>query len=117
MTEPEQMADLVKRNRLDVEPVRLSARGYRPVEERVQKDLGLDDLPGDGVDEEGRRAERPTLIGLIRKADHCQPVVIVRPRLGEAGELGRDARGLDGRPAVESAIHRIPKLRRRDAAT
>ena len=53
-----QMADLVKRDRLEIEQARLSLRGNRPRKRGVEEDVGLDNRAGGRIEHERRRAER-----------------------------------------------------------
>ena len=84
--QPEQMPDLVERDRLDVVAIRSAGLGRRPGKDRIEIDVRLEDAPVRLVDGEGRGGERAILPGLTEVADDVRAVLDKRPRLHEPDE-------------------------------
>ena len=65
------MADLVQRDRLEIEAVRLAARRHRPRERRVEEDVRFDELAAHGIEREARRAEHAIEFRMALEAEHA----------------------------------------------
>ena len=85
--QPEQVPDLVQRDRLDVVAIRPAGLGRRPREDRVEEDVRLEDAPVGLVDGERGRGERPILVRAADESDHVRAIVDERERPHEADEL------------------------------
>src|SRR5205085_2297543 len=103
MSESKEMSELVCRDGLHVVPAGLAAWRHGPDETRVQEDVGLEDLAGDRVDVERRRAQRAIQIGPGPEADHRGVVDVEGGGRGEPAERGRQLYVVEARPAAERA--------------
>jgi hypothetical protein len=103
MPEAAQMTNLVQRDALHIELAGLSGGGRRPVERRVEKDVGFDERARDAVDEKTRRGEYPIQVGPVPKPERRQPIVFSRLGGGEAAELIPNRGGGHGLPLRERA--------------
>jgi hypothetical protein len=87
MSQAKEVANLVKDNGLDIEPLCVAGLRDGPIERRVQKDVRFNDFTGLGIERECRRAQRPIEIGTGSKTDDRHPVAHKRLSPGEAHEL------------------------------
>ena len=88
-----QMADLVKRGRLEIELAGFARRRDGPRKRRVEEDIGLDERARRVVDEKAGRRQHAVEIGPRQEAERRLPIVLERKRRGEAGELVSDGGG------------------------
>ena len=80
VAEAAHVADLVQRDALEVEPVRLAVGRDRPRERGVEEDVGFDERAGRRVDDEARRREHAIEIGPAREPERRHAVVACRGR-------------------------------------
>src|SRR6476620_2130553 len=87
MAEPEEVAGLVRGDRLQVVTALLAAWRHGPGERRVEEDVGLEDLAAARVDDVVGRRERALHVGMRQEAKSVRVVLVERRGFGEAGEL------------------------------
>ena len=80
MSQAVQVADFVKRDRLEVEAARLARGGRRPRERGIEEDVGLEQLAGEVVDEQARRRQHAVEFRRRQKPDRRPAVVLARHR-------------------------------------
>src|SRR5438105_1306960 len=84
------MTDLVKRNGFEVPFGSIAGRRDRPGKGRVEKDVGLDQLTSDTVDQKTGRCKDTVKRRFIEKSE-CRPaIVFAGPIARVAAELIRD---------------------------
>jgi hypothetical protein len=115
MAEAEQMADLVNRDRFEIEGRRIPRRRRRPGHRGVEKDVRLEDLARNRIDQKAGRAEDAVHPGMILEAEYRRPVVVERLGAGEADELEPDRGGRDRLPRRKRTGHRRLEVRCRHA--
>ncbi len=76
VAEPAEMADLVKRDRLQIPLVRLAGFRHRPREGRIEEDVGLEELAGRVVHQVTGRGEHAIERRLAQEPERRPPVVL-----------------------------------------
>src|SRR5688572_13875697 len=76
MAQPDEMADFVDGNRLEIEAAWITSWPGRPVERGIEEDIRLDQLAGLLVIEKVRRAEHALLLRVALEADHRQAIFV-----------------------------------------
>ena len=71
----------------EIEPIRVTCRGRRPLEYRVEENVGLDELTGFVVEEERRGTKDPFHLRVSLESNHRQTFLVERLGGGEAGKL------------------------------
>src|SRR5687768_15170710 len=103
------MADLVQRNRFHVDTTRFSAGRGRPTEARIEKDIGLSNLPSRGIEQKAGRGKHAIEIRAIEKPE-CGAAVLGAWRSdGQSLKLalrGRRGNGLPRRKGATDGITR-----------
>jgi hypothetical protein len=113
--EPEHVADLVQRDRLEIEVTGLAAARHRPRERAVEEDVGLDDAAVFRVDEERGRPEHAILLRAVLETEDVHAILEPGQGLCEADELAADVGAFDAGPRAERPLDRRLELLRAHA--
>src|SRR5688572_23314280 len=103
MSKTEQVADLVQCNRFHIKSIRVTSSRNGPAEYRgrIEKNVGLYQLPGQPVESKARRTEHSIKVRPIREPDRAHPVFLHGTSRRKAHKLRRELRERYGGPGYK----------------
>jgi hypothetical protein len=116
MPETEEVPDLVRRDRFEIEAPGLSRGRDRPGKRGIEEDVGFEQLAAGDVDGVAGRAQRAVEFGPVAEREVGDAVVVGKLAIGHAGPRETNGRRRYRLPRPEGTDDRVVELPRRDPA-